>query len=413
MGIVDRVKNILLTPKTEWPVIAGETPSTGELMGGYVAPLAGISVICGFIGSSLIGTSLPFMGTFRTPIVAGIGVAVFSFAMAFVGIFILSLIINALAPTFGGEKSSAQAMKVAVYSYTPAWIAGILGIIPALGLIGLLVSLYGLYLLYLGLPRLMKNPEEKSLGYTAVVVVCAIVIGFLITLAASGVAMLTGGGAMMGAMHGGPGPAFDRDSPMGKLEGFGKQMEAVGRKMEAAQQSGDPNAQMKAAMEGLGTMLGGGKRFEPVSLDQLKPLVPESFAGLPRTEQGSERGGPAGLQMAKAEARYGDGAGRRVELVVTDTGGAGGLLGLAGWMNVQGERERNGRVERTRREGDRTIHEEISKGGSGANEFTVVLGDRFIVSAKGRGVAFEDLKSGVASLDLGRLESMKNAGAQQ
>ena len=124
--------------------------------------------------------SLPFVGTYRTPILAGIGVAVFSFVMAFVGIFILSLIINALAPTFGGEKNPAQAMKVAVYSYTPAWIAGILGIIPALGLIGIvLVSLYGLYLLYLGLPRLMKNPEEKSIGYTAVVVICAIVVGFL------------------------------------------------------------------------------------------------------------------------------------------------------------------------------------------------------------------------------------------
>ena len=186
MGIVDRVKNILLTPKTEWPVIAGETSSTGDLMGAYVAPLAGIGVLCGFVGHSIVGTSLPFLGTYRMPILAGIGIAVFSFVMAFVGIFILSLIINALAPSFGGEKNSAQAMKVAVYSYTPAWIAGILGIIPALALIGVVISLYGLYLLYLGLPRLMKNPEEKSIGYTAVVVICAIVIGFLISLMAGG-----------------------------------------------------------------------------------------------------------------------------------------------------------------------------------------------------------------------------------
>ncbi len=236
-------------------------------MGGYVAPLAGISVLCGFVGSSIVGMSLPFVGTYRTPILAGIGVAVFSFVMAFVGIFILSLIINALAPTFGGEKNSSQAMKVAVYSYTPAWIAGVLSIIPALGLIGVLISLYGLYLLYLGLPRLMKNPQEKSIGYTAVVVICAIVIGFVISLMAGGLAALTGGGAMMGAMHGGGSPAvtFDKDSPMGKLEGFGKQMEEVGKKMEAAQKSGDPNAQMKAAMEGLGTVLGGGKRYEPLA----------------------------------------------------------------------------------------------------------------------------------------------------
>ena len=412
MSLVDRVKNILLTPKTEWPVIAGETSSTGDLMGAYVAPLAGISVLCGFVGSSIVGVGLPFVGTYRTPIVAGIGVAVFSFVMAFVGIFILSLIINALAPTFGGEKNSAQAMKVAVYSYTPAWIAGVLGIIPALGLIGVLISLYGLYLLYLGLPRLMKNPEEKSIGYTAVVVICAIVIGFVVSLMAGGLMALTGGGAMMGGMHGrgAPGVTFDKDSPMGKLEGFGKQMEQVGKKMEAAQKSGDPGKQMQAAMEGLGAVLGGGKRFEPVGIEQLKLLVPEKFAGLPRSSQSAEKGGMAGLQMSKAQARYNDGAGKSVELEVTDTGGAGGLMGLAGWMNIQGEKESNGRIERTRREGNRMVHEEVSKRG-GDNEYTVVLGDRFVVSARGEGIPIDALRSAVGSLELAKLESMKDAGA--
>jgi len=411
MGLVDRVKNILLTPKTEWPVIAGEQSSTGDLMGGYVAPLAGISVLCGFVGNSVVGMSLPFVGTYRTPILAGIGVAVFSFVMAFVGIFILSLIINALAPTFGGEKSPDQAMKVAVYSYTPAWIAGILGIIPALGLIGVVIALYGLYLLYLGLPRLMKNPAEKSIAYTAVVVICAIVISVIISTMAGGVLMLTGGGAMMGGMGGGSaGITVDKDSPMGKLEDFGRKVDEANRKMEAAQKSGDTKAQMAAATELVGAALGGGKRFEPVGIEVLKPLVPEKFAGLPRTSQGAEKGGMAGLQISKAEARYEDGSGKEVELEITDTGGAGGLMGLAGWMNVQGEREDGSRIERTRKEGSRMVHEEVSKTG-GDNEYTVVLADRFIVSARGQGVAIDTLRSAVGSLDLAKLESMKGAGA--
>ena len=187
MGIVDRVKNILLTPKTEWTVIAGETASTGELMGGYVAPLAGISVLCGFIGSSVVGMSLPFVGTYRTPILAGIGVAVFSFVMAFVGIFIMSLIINALAPTFGAEKNPAQAMKVAVYSMTAAWVASVFNLFPALAWLGGLLGLYGFYLLYLGLPTLMKTPQDKALGYTAVVVVSALVLAMVASAIAAGV----------------------------------------------------------------------------------------------------------------------------------------------------------------------------------------------------------------------------------
>jgi hypothetical protein len=422
MGIVDRVKNILLAPKTEWPVIAGESSSAAEIMGGYVAPLAGIAALAGFVGSSLIGTSIPFVGgTFRVPLVAGIAGAVLHFVFALLGVFILSLIVNALAPSFGGEKNQAQALKVAVYSYTPAWIAGVLHVLPVMGVSMLiaLISLYGLYLLYLGLPPLMHNPPEKSIGYTVVVVICAIVLSIVLGLVAAAFTTMFGGGmaAMTGMGMGSayrerPAVTFDKDSPMGKLEGFGKKMEEVNKKMEAAQKSGDPNAQMKAAMEGLGTVLGGGKRYEPVALDALKPIAPESLAGLPRKGQSSERGGIAGLEVSKVESEYGDGASKSIRLEVTDTGGAAGLMGLAGWMNIQGEKEDERMIERTRKEGDRLVHEKVSKTG-GENELTLVIGNRFIVEARGRGVPIGELKSAVGSLDLGKLESMKEAGAQK
>jgi len=420
MGLIDRVKNILLTPKNEWPVIAGEASSTGDLFGGYVAPLAGLSALAGFIGSSLVGTSIPFVGTFRVPIIAGIGAAVLHFVFALLGVFILSLIINALAPSFGGEKNQAQALKVAVYSYTPAWIAGVLHILPVFGvsMLIVLISLYGLFLLYLGLPPLMKNPPEKSIGYTAVVVICAIVLSIVLALIVGTLTAMFGGGmagmAGMGGMRPDRGAAvtFDKDSPMGKLEGFGKKMEEVNKKMEAAEKSGDQQAQMKAAMEGLGTVFGGGKRYEPVQLDALKPLVPESLGGLARKGQSSERGGIPGLAMSKVQGEYGDGQSKSIHLEITDTGGAAGLMGMAGWMGVQGEKENDSGIERTRKEGDRLVHEKISKTG-GQNEFSVVIGNRFIVEAKGRGVSIDELKSAVASIGLGKLESMKEAGAQK
>ncbi len=86
--------------------------------------------------------------------------------------------------------------------------------------------------------------------------------------------------------------------------------------------------------------------------------MPEKFAGLPRTSLRTERGGVAGLMVAKAEAEYGDGSGKGVELEVTDTGGAAGLMGMAAWLGVQGEKEDANRRESTRREGSRMIHEE-------------------------------------------------------
>lgn len=408
MGLIDRVKNILLKPKSEWEVIAGETPSTGDLLGAYVAPLAGIAALCGFLGQTIVGTSIPFLGTYRAPIVAGLVTAVFTFAMAFVSVFILSWLINVLAPSFGGQKNSSQAMKVAVYAYTPGWIGGFLGVLPMLGLLGVLFALYGLYLLYLGLPRLMKNPPEKSLGYTVVVVICAIVIGFVTSMVVGGVTMMAGGG-MMGAMRAGGG-GFSADSPGAKLEAFGKKMEEVGKRMEAAEKKGDAQAQMQAAMEGVGMMLGGGKRYEPLSLDELKPFVPDKLGGLARSELSVESGGMPGLKTAQARGQYGDGGGKRIELEVTDTGGAGGLMALAGWAGVQGEKESNGRVERTRKEGNRLVREEFDKRG-GSAEYTVIVGDRFVVEARGDGVSIDALRSAVGSLDLGRLESLREKGA--
>jgi Yip1-like protein len=179
MSLMERAKNIILTPKTEWPVIDTEQTSTGALYTGYIIPLALIGPVAQIIGWSVFGMSLPFVGTFRIPIGYAVRTAVITYVASLVSVFVLALIIDALAPTFGGQKNQMQALKVAAYSSTAAWVAGIFGIFPALAILGLL-GLYSLYLLYLGLPVLMKAPEDKAVGYTVVVIICAIVLWIII-----------------------------------------------------------------------------------------------------------------------------------------------------------------------------------------------------------------------------------------
>jgi hypothetical protein len=409
MDIKTRATRICLTPSAEWPVIAQENTPASTLITGYVMPLAAIGAIAGLIGGSLVGMSLPFVGRYRVPISSGIVAAVFAFAMAIAGVFILSLIINALAPTFGAEKNQAQALKVAVYSYTPAWLAGALQILPVLGVLGILAGLYALYLLYLGLPPLMKCPADKAIAYTAVVVVCAIVL-FVVTGAVGG--MLVAGPAIMSGGLGSGSTAtaqFDKNSPLGQLEALGQKLEESGNKMEAAEKSGDTAGQTAAAFEALGTLFGGGKRVDPISIEQLKPFMPETFAGLSRRSNSAEKTGMAGIMVSKARAEYGDGADKTVSLEVTDTGGVSGLVGLAGWVGVEEEKDDESGTERTRMIDGRLVHEKLSKTG-GANEFGLVLGDRFVVSAEGNGVPLDTLKSAVTSLDLAKLESLKGAG---
>lgn len=166
MGLIDRVKNILLHPSQEWVVIEQESSSASELYSSYVAPLAAIGPVALIIGFSAIGH------------------AVVNYVLALAGVYVLALIIDALAPSFQGKKNKMQSLKVAAYSNTPAWLAGIFILVPALGFLQIL-GLYSVYLLYLGLPVLMKAPRDKAVIYTIVVVIAAIVIFAVIGTAVS------------------------------------------------------------------------------------------------------------------------------------------------------------------------------------------------------------------------------------
>lgn len=181
MNLFERVKGILLNPRAEWSIIEREPGDVAYLFMNYVAILAAIPAVCGFIGSSLIGISLSGLGTVRVPIVTGLVGAVVGYLLTFAMVYIVALLADLLAPTFQGQKNFENALKLVVYSYTPAWLAGVFLLIPSLGFLTIL-GLYGLYLLWSGIPPLMKAPQEKSIVYTLAIIVCAIVIGLVVGL---------------------------------------------------------------------------------------------------------------------------------------------------------------------------------------------------------------------------------------
>lgn len=179
MNLVDRVKAIILTPNTEWPAIAREPDDVQGLFKNYVAILAAIPAVCGFIGTALVGTSVMGVGTFRVGIGTALVSAIIGYLLAFVGVYVLALIVDALAPSFGGSKGMGNALKLVAYSATPSWLCGVFALIPALSFLGIL-GLYALYLFYVGLPVMMKSPQDKTLVYAIAVLVVGIVISLII-----------------------------------------------------------------------------------------------------------------------------------------------------------------------------------------------------------------------------------------
>jgi hypothetical protein len=184
---VERVKGILLQPKSEWQVIEREPGNAGYLFPNYVAIVAAIPPVCAFIGLSIVG-----YGPFRLGIVSGILHAVVVYVLSLISVFVVAYVIDFLAGTFGARKNLDNAMKISAYAPTAAWVAGVFKIIPVLAFLGIL-GLYSLYLLYTGIVALMKPAADKALIYTIAVIVCVVVIWtivFAIPAALFGVGMM-------------------------------------------------------------------------------------------------------------------------------------------------------------------------------------------------------------------------------
>jgi len=261
MNLIQRVKDILLQPRQTWPIIEDEATDVAGLYKQYIMILAAIPAVAGFIGMTLIGFSA-FGVSVRIPFVTGLTTMVVSYVLSLAMVYVIALIVDALAPTFSGQKNMMNALKLVAYGSTAGMVGGIFSVLPPLSMLGLLAALYAIYLIYVGLPTMMKCPEDKALPYTAVILVCGIVAAVILSAVT---AMFTPGPAMhLGA---GSAPVAESDgsvsitTPQGsvsfdtqKMEAWSKRMEEANRKLEEAQRSGDQAAIDQALRESMAAL---------------------------------------------------------------------------------------------------------------------------------------------------------------
>jgi hypothetical protein len=194
MNLVERAKNIIVTPKTEWDAVSAEEPNIQQILLGYVLPLALIPTIAVIIGWGMIG----IFGF--TSFTYGIAMGLVQLINAFLSVLVAGFVIDLLAPSFGSQKNMGRAVQLVAYSMTPIWIAGILNILPTIGWLAGLIGLYGLYLMYLGLSPLMKTPEDKKVGYLVVSIIVLIVVYFVIAAILTAIFMAVFGLSILSAM---------------------------------------------------------------------------------------------------------------------------------------------------------------------------------------------------------------------
>ncbi|HEY9096842.1 MAG TPA: Yip1 family protein [Hydrogenophaga sp.] len=408
MNLVQRVQDMLLKPKETWPVIAAEGGDVKSVYAGYLVYLAAIPAVATFLGMSVFGMSL--MGaTIRIPIMSGLGSMVVGFVLSLVMVYALALIANALAPTFGGEKNLLNAVKLVAYGATAGLVGGVFNLLPMLSILGVLAGLYSIYLIYTGIPVMMKAPQDKALGYTAVLLVCGVVAS-LILGAFNAMFMGAGHGPMMGSASRGdaqvsikvPGTEINIDTA--KLEEAGKKMEEAAKQMEAAQASGDKEAASKAMGAMLGAALGGdnGKPFAP---EMLQGFVPEQLGDLPRTSIEARTDTAMGLSFSSVEAKYRKDD-QSINVKLQDIGAVKALaVGMAAWASSTVNRETTEEVEHVYQKDGVSYKEEFAKDGSRA-EFGMMLPNGLMLDAKARGIEMDALKAAVESMDVGALGAL-------
>ncbi len=379
-GMIARCQGILLKPREEWARIDTEPASVGGLMTRWVAPLAAIGPVAGMIAGLGFGYSA-FGVTYRPSVTAAVTGAVIGYLVALVAIFLLAKVIDFLAPRFDGTANSVQAMKVAAYSATASYLAAVFQAVPALSILGIL-GLYSLYLLYLGLPRLMKAPQDKAMSYTIVTVIAAAILFLIVgAVTAALTAMVVPRTVTLGSSTGGTVSGTVNIPGVGSVD-MSKVQEAA-KKIETA---GDR-----------------AKSATPVDRQALAGLLPASAAGMTRTAIESSSASAGGFGGSQAEARYETGD-QRARLKIVDLASAGAFAAMASAFKIETSRESDDGYQKSGMIDGRYTMEKWNRRGNGT--YGLLIGDRFLIEADGDASDIGVLKSLVGAVDLARLEAL-------
>jgi Yip1-like protein len=176
MDLRKRLTGLLVDPKREWSIIAGEPADVVWLYRHFIAIVAAIPAAALFLRFTLAAS----------PIV-GLGAAVARYIIALATPMLVAVVVEKLAPKFRSSGGTAQALRLVAYSAAPAWVAGVFYLLPGAGATATLVGLlYGIYLFALGLPRLMHTPREQLVPFMLVCALVLLAVNILLTLVVSG-----------------------------------------------------------------------------------------------------------------------------------------------------------------------------------------------------------------------------------
>jgi len=394
-----RVRNILLEPGTEWPKIASEAASVKGIVQTYLIWLLGLAAVVSFLSMAVIGVG-GFFATVRFGLFASLAQAFIGAMASLLTIYLMSLLVNALAPSFGGSKNSTNAFKLVAYASTAALLGSVLSIVPWIGwLLAFAAGLYSIFLMYKGLPILMQSPQEKSMLFTLVLIVAGIVLSVLIGAVSAMFSPAMDSSALSISSKNG-----NAELNSGILAQLEDRVDALNKNMKSAEASGDLTQVATAAATGLNSLLGGDSARKPLTVEAIKEYVPADLGGFKRESFSAESQTVMGIEVTKATARYREGE-KSLTLEVLDSGATASLLSIARWAISESDRETDQLTERSFQRGDRTYRQVEHKDGSSATH-DVMLKNGVMVTAQATKMTLAEAQAVVDAIGLDLLEAL-------
>ena len=401
-ALISRIKGLLFQPKEEWPKIHSEPATVGSLYAGYVVYVAAIPIICTLLGSLVFGLGINGI-IYRPSVSEALTSAVLQYALQLGGVYVFALIIDALTPSFGGRKDRVSAFKLAAYSATASWLAGIFMLVPSLSVLTLL-GLYSLYLLYTGIPVLMKVPTERTFTFTAAIIAVGIVISIVALFL--GAALLPNQVTAPVAQQGGKltlpgGGSLD----MSQLEQAQKRLEYITKNLEQTQRGADGGKTEGSDADSNATESGDAEGLPPIAPDELKALLPNSLpGGFIQSEISTSSAGAGGFTFGEAKAVYANGD-QRITLSLMDMGALGALASLGSAFGANASEETETSYSKMGHVDGRMTMEDFNRE-TRTGKFGMIVSGRVMVEAQGTGASMADLKSAVQAIEIGRIEAL-------
>jgi hypothetical protein len=397
---VRRATDMLVRPQATWQQVSQESMGMGDIYRQYLMFLAAIPALSAFVGLSLVGTGV-FGVRFRQPLLEGLAQMLLGYALSLVMVWVMAWTANALAPRFGGEKNLLNAFKLMAFGATAAMLGGVFSLLPALALLGVIAALYTVYLIYLGVPVMMKVPSEKALAYTAVLIVCGIVVSILVSLAGS---LFSGTGKTQALASSDKSEKsaksghIDIRIPGADIRLNTAQMAAAGRALESAQAKGDPDAAGQAMGQVLGAVLGG-QGQAAMTPAQLRSFMPEQIGEFKRAGLDVRSEGMMGVTMPSVSAQFADNN-SQLEIRIQDFGHLPAVaLSKAAWAQHTIEREDAQEVERVYQKEGMRIQELYAKNGDSAH-IHYLLPNHVLLELNGQSADMQALRKAAAQIDL-------------